>query len=42
MNHGQCLTFIKNGKREATAVIHRSSRGGIPEQLAKKVPDLVK
>jgi hypothetical protein len=36
------LTFIKNGNGEVTGVIHRSSRGGIPDQLARKVPDPAK
>lgn len=33
---GSQLTFIKNDKGEVTAVIHRSSRGGIPDHLGKK------
>jgi hypothetical protein len=36
------LTFVKNGKGGVTAVIHRASRRGIPDQLAKKVPDPAK
>jgi hypothetical protein len=37
---GSQLTFIKNDRGEATAVIHRSTRGGIPDQLGQKAPDV--
>ena len=34
---GSQLTFVKNDKGEVTAVVHRSSRDGIPDHLGKKI-----
>ncbi|MDB6023163.1 MAG: hypothetical protein JWQ04_3020 [Pedosphaera sp.] len=36
---GSQLIFIKNDKGEVTAVIHRSTNGGIPDHLGKKMKD---